>query len=251
MARGMLLYLAIAGQPRFTRVAWVGLFAGISVLAAACIVQHCTVVTRWYADLDCGWAAACMRKRGRVARIDLLHQPDGPPSWLPHALLLLPPLLRRRADRRLRALAAPRRRGDGCRSLVYRFTRSDGGAGHCRLPVPLAPVLALGMVCPAGLVSVYPGWPARPLCALAALVTGCLLVYTAIKRNWRLLLALTLVRPSAGGLQVLDAYVLHFPLHWRVIDKGLSDIERVQLNREEPGTWRAPAPGTAEAMPDL
>ena len=56
MARGLLLYLALAGQPRLLRVAWVALLCGLALQVAAAILQHLMHVSRFYANLDAGWA---------------------------------------------------------------------------------------------------------------------------------------------------------------------------------------------------
>ncbi len=243
MARGMLLFLAIAGQPRLTRVAWVGLFAGISVLVAACLVQHCTHVTRWYADLDRGWAdgfhaqvssqvlGVTARVQGLTSYINLTAAmlAAALPCWL------LPPLLHRPADRRLRTLLLL---GGLATAAALWYTDSRGPMAALAIVGCLFlwrlsrrwGLYALLALCMFMLVV----WPGKPLWALAALVVGFLLVYQSKVHKWRLLLALTLGVVLAGGLQVLDAYVLRMPLHWRVLDKGLSDTERLQMDRE---TW--------------
>ena len=237
MARGLLLFLAIAGQPRLTRVAWVGLFAGISVLVAACIVQHCTTVTRWYTDLDRGWADGFhaewgYRVQGLTSYINLTGAilAAALPCWL------LPPLLRRPADRRLRTLLLS---GGLATAAALWYTGSRGPMAALAIVGSLFlwrqsrrwGLYALLALCMFALVV----WPARPLVALIAFALGFLLVYHSNARKWRLLLAITLGVVLAGGLQVLDAYVLRMPLqHWRVLDLGLSDEARQMLNYE---TW--------------
>ncbi len=254
MARGLLLFLAIAGQPRLTRVAWIGLFSGITVLAASCIVQHCTEVTRWYADLDRGWATGFHplrgpRTQGLTSYINLTAAmlAAALPCWL------LPPLLHRKIDRRLCVLLIA---GGVATGAALWYTDSRGPMVALAIAGSLLlwrisrrwgvyALLALFMF-------ILAVWPASPLWALFAFASGFLLVYISKTRRWRMLLAVTLGSVFAGGLQVIDAYVLHLPLHWRVLDEGLSDHQRILLVHD---AWHVvrlhPWYGVGEAGLDL
>lgn len=246
MARGLLLFLAIAGQPRLKRAACVSLFAGIAVLAAACIIQHCTHVTRWYTDLDRGWAdgfhplsgvrtdgSAGYRVQGLTSYINLTAAmlAAALPCWL------LPLLLHRPAERRLRVLLLA---GGLATAAALWYTDSRG------------PMVALALV---GCLFLWRlsrrwalyalltlsafllvEWVGRPVPALLACLLGVLLLSLPRVRQLRVLLALALGLALAGGQQTLDAYVLHLPLqHGRVLDKGLTDSARLEANHV---SWR-------------
>ena len=218
-------------RPRLLRVAWVCLFAGIALLSAACIIQHCTSVSSWYFDLDRGWAGGYHpvlghRVQGLTSYINLTAAmlAAALPCWL------LPPLLRQPADRRLRALLLI---GGVATAAALWYTDSRGPMAALALAgVPFLWYLSQrwGKYALLGIgIFLLTVWPASPLLSLLAFAIGFTLVNMTNVRKWRLLLAITIGLVFAGGLQVMDAYVLHKPLRWRVIDEGLTDRSRLIL----------------------
>ncbi|HOF89612.1 MAG TPA: O-antigen ligase family protein [Armatimonadota bacterium] len=239
MLRGALIFLALAGQPRGDRLAWGALLAGIGVLAAAVIVQHVTGVTRWYPDLDAGWASGFRpvpdsgawttpRAQGLTSYINLTAAllAAALPVWL------LPAARGRLSSRWARAAVFA---GGLLVAAALWYTGARGpllavGAVACLLlawyswPWGLSAVAALGLALTAA-------WPGKGLWALGALGMAALLTVAA--RAWRLrhvtplILALALV----GGVQAVDVYVLDLPLGWRVAEHGMADRARLRIYR--------------------
>jgi hypothetical protein len=236
MLRGGLIFLALADRPVLRRPATIALLAGVAVLAASCIVQHFTHVTRWYADLDGGWASGFaavplrpLRTQGITSYINLTAAilAAALPLWF------LPAVRRMPLARWTRALLLL---GGVATAAALWYTRSRGPAvavaavaclllGSLSLWWGISAVAALALL----LLVVWPGLPWWSLAAfLAALALGML------ARRWRLryLIPAVLVLGIAGGIQVVDAYLLKQPLGWRVKEEGLNDAARLQIYRQ-------------------
>jgi len=74
--------------------------------------------------------------------------------------------------------------------------------------------------------------PSNPWWALTGLLAALPLGYLVWKRGARYLLPLAAGLAMAGGLLVIDAYVLHYPLAWRVATTGLVDNARLDIYTE-------------------
>jgi hypothetical protein len=243
LLRGVLLYLAIAGQPRLARVAWYALLGGLALQAGAAVIQHFTNVTRWYANLDSGWVSGwhpvhvppvgsgpqpAPRVQGLTSYINLTAAllAASLPYWsVPLALNFL-------ASRKVRALLFL---GALATLAALWYTNSRGPMLAVfavvllvviRLPQwRIAGVLALA----AFLAAVFPALPGWALMAFAGAI-----VLLMLARRWkfRYLLPIALAMGVGGGLLVVDAYAMHYQLGWRVSQQGGVDNARLTLYRD-------------------
>ncbi len=232
MARGLLLYLAIAGQPRVARVAWVSALVGIALPAAATIVQHATGVTRWYPNLDTGWAGGWHpvlgeRAQGLTSYINL----TAAMLAAGIALWTVPPVLRLPEARwaRLALFCA----GAATMAATW-YTNSRG-------PMVAAAITAcvfFGSRSPrwGARVLVLLGcfllgvWPGNPWWALLVLLAGgALLAVMLTRRPARVLFPVAVGLVLAGGLLALDHYVLHIDYRLRLSEQGLNDVARMEI----------------------
>jgi len=234
MARGLLLYLAVAGKPRMTRVAIASMLLGRLLLAGAAIIQHFTGVTRWYADLDRGWASGIQavagdRAQGLTSYVNLTAAllAASLPFWIALPIFRVPQARWMRIGLLL---------GGAMTMAALWYTNSRG------------PILALALVSCLSLIRFSPRWgigvlaavagfllivlPSTPWWALVGLLVSFPLGYFAWKRGMRYLLPLAAGLAMAGGLLVIDAYVLHFSLGWRVSTTGLVDNARLDIYSE-------------------
>lgn len=243
MARALLLYLAIAGHPRIPRIAWMAVLAGMTLQAGAAVIQHATGVSRWYADLDTGWTTGwqptaeavqhvhgqmiAQRVQGLTSYINLTAAmlAASLPCWMVPSIFGFPKRLRLRLLIGLGGVATV---------AALWYTQSRGPAFAV---IPAALLLAWRL---------SPWWRVNVLVAMVAFVLvmllaspfwGCVAVLVALAglagvRRWRVLLPLTLALGLAGGLQVLDAYMLHYDLASRVSERALEDGARSILYRE-------------------
>ncbi|MHB9134726.1 MAG: O-antigen ligase family protein [Armatimonadota bacterium] len=213
MARGLLLFLAIAGQPRTTRLAWVSMLIGIGLLAGATTLQHLFSVTRWYRDLDGGWASGWQsvpgfRSQGLTSYINLTGAMLA--ASLPYWLL---PLLMRMALS-WSARAAIMVGGLLCAAGFW-FTNSRGPAIAFGITALLA-ILAWGQST----------WRQRQRNAVMVIVTVLLI----------------------AGFQAIDFYLLHSPTGWRLTEEGVSDAPRTAIYQTAITTIRsAPWLGIGDA----
>jgi len=234
MARGLLLYLAIAGHPRVTRIAVAGMLLGMLLPAGASIIQHITGVSRWYADLDGGWASgirmiAGNRAQGLTSYVNLTAAMLA--ASLPFFIAL--PAFRLPRSRWMRAGLLL---GGAMTMAALWYTNSRG------------PIMALVLVCCLSLIRFSLRWalgilagvggfllivlPSTPWWALVGLIVAFPLGYFIWKRGARHLLPLAAGLAMAGGLLTVDAYVLHLPLAWRVATTGLADNARLDIYAE-------------------
>lgn len=254
MARGLLLFLALAGCPRLLRWGWGWLLAGAAVLAVATVVQHFTGVTRWYPDLDAGWASGVVpvpaspyapRAQGLTSYINLSAAllAASLPLWV------MPLLLRRPGVRWQDAVLAT---GALVTAAALWYTNARG---------PIIGIFAVGLLVMtlqswrwgggmllcvgAFLLGVWPGlsWWAL-LTLFIALALGVALRWR--RATW--LVPIVIGLGLAGGLQVVDAYLLHLPLGWRVLEEGLVDAPRQVIYQElAPVIWSSPWVGVGDA----
>lgn len=231
MVRGALLYVAIAGHPRWARIAWLSLLAGISLLVVACLIQHATGISRWYNDLELGWADGFHLSPGPRAQ-GLTSYTNLTAAILATALplLLLPPLLRVPANLLLRLGLAL---GGVATVFALCYTNSRGPAASaafvaCFFLWRLSPRWGFCGLLGLSLLLLF-FWPGSLLWILLAFLAGFTLVGTAGWRRWRYAQAITLGLLFAGGLLVINGYVLKYPLHLRLMHQGLSDRARSTL----------------------
>ncbi len=237
MVRGLLLYLALTGQPRLTRVAWISTLAGLAALAATCVAQHAAGVSRWYPNLDQGWAGgwhpvADPRAQGLTSYTNLSAAMLAAAIacwWTPVALAWQSGSVSRRAFLHQGMLLL-----GGCvmvAALIY--TNSRG-------PL-LAALLAALFFCwqrsirwgasatvAVGLFLLVM-WLASPAWALLAVLLGAGIGF-AVRRR-RVLFPVALALCLMGGIQLLDSDVLHLPLRSRMASSGISDSARWVIYR--------------------
>jgi O-antigen ligase len=240
MARGMLIFLVLVDRPRGERLAWGAMLAGLGVLALATIIQHATGVTRWYVDLDGGWASgikaipyypkwAMPRAQGLTSYINLTA------ALLAGALpLWLLPALRGRA-------IAPWARGllvlgGLATAAALWYTGSRGpiiavAVVGCLLLTSFSPAWGVSAVV-ALLLMVAAAWPALGWVALGALAAAIALAVAMKAWRLRYLLPVALALALVGGVQVMDAYVWHSPLNWRIANEGVADAARLRIYAE-------------------
>lgn len=233
MLRGLLLYLAIAGQPRWGRLAWGSALTGMALLALVTVVQHLLGLTRWYAGLDRGWADGIAsvhgwRAQGLTSYINLTAAllAAAVPCWI------IPPLLRMPPARITRILLLL---GGLLTTAGVWYTRSRAaflvaGLVSCLFCWRVSFRWGIGALAVVG-VFVIVVYPAVPVWALSALLAALVLGRMALEPRRRYLLAIALSLGLAGGLQALDAYVLHFPLTFRLTEEGVTDVARLELYR--------------------
>jgi O-antigen ligase len=244
MLRGAILYLAIAGHPKYVRVAWFTALAGLCLQSSAAIVQHFTHVTRWYADLDRGWSGGWQPMMDPLSKKSTLIPPSraqGLTSYINLTAAML-------------AAAIP----FWGIPAVFGFTRKRWprvllAAGGVATAAALWYTDARGPMCAVGVVIIVFAfllsgrWRISILAAtlvfMTAIVTHskyiAMLVFAAAcgllaLRHWwrsRYLLPIILALGFAGSVQLVDAYILHYQLAWRVTDTGLTDPSRLVLYR--------------------
>ena len=234
IVRGLLLYLAIAGRPRMVRVAIVSLLLGMLLLAGATILQHLTGVTRWYVDMDGGWASGIQaiaggRAQGLTSYVNLTAAmlAASLPFWIVLAVFRVSPTRWMRVGLFL---------GGAMTMAALWYTNSRG------------PMVALAMVSCLALIRLSPRWgistvlgvggfllivwPSTPWWALVGFLAALPLGVILWKRGARYWLPLAVGFAMGGGLLVVDAYVLHYPLTWRVATAGLVDNARLDIYTE-------------------
>ena len=240
MLRGLLIFLTVAGNPRALRVAWISLLVGMALQAGAAVLQHITHVSRWYVNLDVGWAGGWQPTNydplAAGVRLDTPPRVQGLTSYINLTAAMLAasipfwatPLVKclpRKPWGRL-AMAA----GGTAMVAGLWYTNSRGPM----LAIVTATLLLLWRLSTAWRLSLLAGfgafllvaWPATPWWALSAFLVSILLALLARRRNLRYLWPVVAGLALAGGIQTLDAYVLHYPLTWRVSESGLGDGAR-------------------------
>jgi O-antigen ligase len=196
-----------------------------------------THVTRWYPDLDAGWVSGYRpvpdtavwgvpRAQGLTSYINLTA------ALLAAALpLWFLPAARGREPGKVARLALLLGGAAVAAALWYTGARGPmlaAGVVAClllssfSLPWGVSAVTALGLALTAA-------WPGKGLWALSALGLAGLLALSA--KRWRLrhLTPVILALALAGGVQVVDAYVLDLPLGWRVAEQGVMDKARLRI----------------------
>lgn len=240
MARGALIFVALVDRPRSERLAFGAMLAGLGALALATIIQHATGVTRWYRDLDGGWASgikaipyypkwAMPRAQGLTSYINLTAAllAGALPLWL------LPALRTRALAPWTRALLVA---GGLATAAALWYTGSRGpmlavAAVGCLLLASVSPAWGVSAVL-ALLLMAAAAWPALGWVALGALVVAVLLALAMRAWRFRYLLPLALALALVGGVQALDAYVFHSPLNWRIANEGVADAARLRIYAE-------------------
>ncbi|MEI7833374.1 MAG: hypothetical protein WCJ56_09265, partial [bacterium] len=239
MLRGVLICLAVMGRPRLLRVGVVSALVGLALLALSGVIQHVTHVSRWYKDLDKGWATGfrplqplemtTLRVQGLTSYINLTAAMLGAafPLWI------APLLLRMKLSNYGKILLAL---GAIATAASLWYTDSRGPA-IALIIVGIGLLwfrsVALGMVgtLTLGLVITLTSPTANlPLWALLtcviAVVSGVIMWRYRLRWLWPLVIGLSLL----GGLQAVDAYVLKFQLKgWRVTTQGVEDTARVKI----------------------
>lgn len=230
MVRGLLLFLAVAGERRLLSFVWGCLLLGISLLTGATVAQHWTQTMRWYADPNIGWASGLARipgprAQGLTSYINLTSAmlAASLPAWWFACVRT-----RHRVQHGL--LAA----GGALTAAAVWYTGSRG-------PVLAVMLVALLLACPSTpwCISTLLGiaafllavWFGIPWWALIVCILGIVLTCLAMHRRIRVLVPMALALCLAGGFQALDAYVLHLPLAWRVAQQGVGDNARLLLYR--------------------
>jgi hypothetical protein len=232
MLRGALLYYAIAGQPRVARVAWIAALAGVALPALATIVQHATGVTRWFPDLDTGWAGGWApvlgpRAQGLTSYINLTAatMAAGIALWAVPPILRLPAVMWQRVALLAAAMATV---------AAAWYTNSRG-------PIMAAAITAcafFGLRSPrfGRRVLVLLGcfllgvWPRVPWWALLAFLAGAgLSVVVLAQQRVRALFPVAVGLALAGGLLALDHYVLHQNYRLRLSEQGINDVARLAI----------------------
>lgn len=250
MLRGLLLYLAVAGQAKFVRAAWAAALAGLLLHSGAAIVQHFTHITRWYANLDRGWADGwkpvldpMLHKAAHhhKARVYSPLRVQGLTSYINLTAAMLaaaipffaiPAVLVGNRIAWKRSLLAA---GGFATGAALWYTDSRG---------PICAVIVVFLL----LALLFSGrWRASLLTAIAvftialikhsevmALVILLLAAGLLVARRWwrnEYVLPVILALTFAGSVQLVDAYLLHYPLSLRVSDNGLLDRARIVLYR--------------------
>jgi len=238
MARGAVLFLALAGQPRLLRLAGISALVGVGLLAAATIIQHLTGVTRWYADLDQGWAGGLAsvpltidapRAQGLTSYINLTSAMLGASValWATPVALRVPPGRWARVTLALGGVAT-------VAALWYTGSRGPLLAitavlciffGALSARYAMRVLVLLGFF----LLAVWPSFPWWSLLALG----GGVLVFALFTHHprMRLLLPMALGLSLAGGLHAVDYYLLHLPLQFRLGEQGVADQARLDIDR--------------------
>lgn len=260
MLRGLLLYLAIAGQPRLARLAWGSMLVGITLSSAATVVQYLTGVVRWYRNLDVGYAGGI-----HPARVDILSDRFGRPLSRAQGLTsyinltaaisaaalpywLLPPLLRVPLTRPVRVLLLL---GGVLTAAALWFTNSRGPA----LAVAVVAVgflwrlrqrwgigVLIGLLCFVLGIS-----PAIPLWAVGIAVVAVALAGGYYRPARWALFSVTLGLGLAIGIRVVVVNIMHYPSAARV-QQGVDDPERSNIYRDALAAIRiAPWVGIGDA----
>jgi len=231
MARGLLLYLAIAGRPRMVRVAIGSLLLGMLLPAGAAILQHLTGATRWYADLDGGWTSGIRfiagdRAQGLTSYVNLTAAllAASLPYWITLPVCHVPPTRWLRIGLLL---------GGAMTMAALWYTNSRGAM----VALVLVSCLSLtGLLRRRGLSIILAvggflliAWPNTPWWALAGFIIALPLGILIWKKGRRHLLPLAAGLAMAGGLLAADAYILHYPLAWRVATTGMVDMARLDI----------------------
>ncbi|MHB9023228.1 MAG: O-antigen ligase family protein [Armatimonadota bacterium] len=258
--RGLLLYLAIAGQPEMGKVAWRSLLAGLGLLAAATIIQHFTGVTRWYPDFNTGWASGIEpvygpRAQGLTSYINLTA------AILAAALpVVVFPLLFNRDETdgtdgtdRISAVSRPVLIvGALVLFMALWYTNSRGpilalGVVTCLVLALISP--RLGLLALLAAVSFLVGaWLPGAAWAIGVLAMAAALWWAARRRRLRLLLPVVIGLALAGGLGLADALILPAPMDFRVLGEGMGDHVRAYLYRQALGEIdNAPWQGIGDA----
>ncbi|HEX2950425.1 MAG TPA: O-antigen ligase family protein [Armatimonadota bacterium] len=270
MLRGVLLFLAIVGRPKIIRVAWIALLIGLALQVCAAVVQHFTHISRWYADLDRGWATGWSPVYGPVSTADSpapAPRVQGLTSYinLTAAMLAaslpfwaLPPIFRipQAAMGRVVMIVGGLVTAAG---LFYTNSRGPIMAVAlvmvllCLRPALPWKVSSLTAIAACGLAI----WSESKRLALAMFISAIVLATLFKRRHVRYLLPVIFALGLAGGIQAFDAYVLHYQLSWRISDQGLGDEARVMLYKNavrtigESPLWGVGDAGVAQRVTHL
>jgi hypothetical protein len=245
MARGLLLFLAVSAYPRLLRVAFGAALLGLTVVAGAGIIQHLQGCSRWYVDLDGGWAsgfkreASTPRVQGLTSYINLTaaFMAGTAPMW--YALTAM-----RATQRRwVRGLCIA---GAACAMLTLWYTSSRGPIFAIQVVAlllawrlyPRARWHVLAALMAFTLVSRWSQIAelSPPLAPLAALIGPVSLVALAAgvgfgiagwRRDWRWI-PLAVALAFVGGTQSFDLYVLHQP----IASRDVMDPSRMAMYTE-------------------
>ncbi len=250
MLRGALLYLAIAGQPRLARPVWWGLLGGLLAQAPVCIAQHIHGDTRWYPDMDDGWASGFVFIHGRRAQ-GLTSYINLTAAMLAASLpyFLVPAIRRTPAGRLPRLLLIL---GGLAVAAALWYTNSRGPLIAVLLVASLyvagfSPAWRLGgtLACVSFLLAALPG---SRILALTVLLAAIVLGFIGRRYAHRVLIPIAIGLGLAGGIQVFDAFVLHYSLHLRVMEQGIKDRQRLMIYRDAATVaLRAPWWGAGDA----
>lgn len=271
LLRGLLLYLAILDDTRAISIAWVTALGGLLLQTAAALAQHVTHMTRWYADLDKGWATGWTPVRD--SQVGAATSPQLPPRvqgltsyinmtaamlaasiscWSIPAFLGVPAsrwgrvLLTIGALATVAALWYTNSRGPQLAvllvMLVFAWRRSTRW-GFSLLAAILIFFLAILPATPwwsycESLLFRHPvSNEALTLLhakwwVLTALLFACLLGFFVQRWKLRYLIPLVCALGLGGGLLTLDVYVLNYQLTWRFSETGIEDNARILLYRD-------------------
>lgn len=241
MLRGALICLAVAGRPSLLRIGVISALMGLALLALSGVVQHVTGVSRWYNDLDKGWATGFhkypanpnytngMRVQGLTSYINLTAAllASAFPLWLSPLLLrfklanYVKVLLLLGAIATAAALWYTNSRGPAMAVIAVGF----GLLWLNSVALGMTATLTLGLVLTfTAPTENLPMWAALTL--LLALISGILMWRLRLRWIWPLVIGLSLL----GGLQTVDAFVLKYPLNgWRVSTRGIEDTARTKI----------------------
>ncbi len=239
MLRGALICLAVLGRPRLLRIGVVSALAGLAVLALSGVIQHVTHISRWYKDLDIGWASGItpnqplemttLRVQGLTSYINLTAAMLGAafPLWIAPLLLRLrlpnygKVLLALGAIATAASLWYTDSRGPAMALIIIGF----GLLWFRSVALGMVGTLTLGLVItltsPTAHLSLW-----ALLTCIIAVVAGVIMWRYRLRWLWPLVIGLSLL----GGLQAVDAYVLKIQLKgWRVTSQGIEDSARVKI----------------------
>ena len=245
LLRALLIFFAIAGHPRLVRIAWLSACCGMMLNVFAAIIQHVTGVSRWYADLDRGWADGWSPYRNDAGSPDgalIAPRAQGLTSYINTTGAMFAAFLpywgvpfvlypSRHAWIRFVVLA-----GAVLTAAGLWYTNSRG------------PMLALALVI-IGLCFLLPWKWAVSLfvsllamlatmvmqsgrIALAAFLGAIALAILAQRRHLRYYLPVLFAIGLAGGLLTLDAFVLKYSISIRMVEQGVQDTARDLLYAE-------------------
>jgi hypothetical protein len=239
MLRGLLIYLALVGRPRLLRAAIGAAVVGFGLLAISCMVQHFTGVTRWYVALDRGWESGIQAMRDTPRGQGLTSYINLTAAMLATALPFwsVPSAMGAVARHPWARILLPAGGVATAAALLYTNARGPVLAVAlvaCVVVWHLRPRQRWSMMVATALffaVTMLPGQMVAPASLAALAIGGLCGIYAWRGRHTRLILpALALM--LVGGVQSIDAYVLHLPLGLRVIEQGVKDGARLALYEE-------------------